>query len=170
MEARVSAWYVVNTHPHQEERAEFNLQRQGYEVCLPRLRKTRRHARRTDSVLTPLFSGYLFVHLAPELQAWRAINATFGVRRLLCEGERPRSLPAGFVEALGRTMDSSGAVALPEPKFAFGEPLRLLTGPFADHIGTMLYVADKDRIALLLSLLGREVKVVVSRRHVAAVA
>jgi transcription antitermination factor NusG len=67
-------------------------------------------------------------------------------------------------------MDSSGAVALPEPKFAFGEPLRLLTGPFADHIGTMLYVADKDRIALLLSLLGREVKVVVSRRHVAAVA
>jgi hypothetical protein len=34
----------------------------------------------------------------------------------------------------------------------------------------MLHVADKDRIALLLSLLGREVKVVVSRRQVAAVA
>lgn len=166
----MSAWYAVNTHPHQEERARFNLRRQGYEVCLPRLRKTRRHARRTDTVLTPLFSGYLFLHLAPELQAWRAINATFGVRRLLCEGERPCPLPAGFVEALEQRMDLNGAVAQPEGEFTVGEPLRLLSGPFADHIGTMLHVADKDRIALLLSLLGREVKVVVSRRQVAAVA
>jgi transcriptional antiterminator RfaH len=170
MEARMSAWYVVNTHPHQEERAWVNLRRQGYGMCLPRLRKVRRHARREDMVLTPLFPGYLFVRLAPELQAWRAINATFGVRRLLCEGERPRALPAAFVEALEQRMDLDGAVAQPESEFMVGEPLRLLSGPFADHIGTMLHVADKDRIALLLSLLGREVKVVVSRRQVAAVA
>jgi transcriptional antiterminator RfaH len=166
----VRNWYVVNTHPHQEERAEINLRRQGYDAWLPRLLKSRRHARRVDVTSVPLFPGYLFVGLDHRAQPWRAINSTFGVRRILCLGEQPKPVERGFVEALKQTTDERGVVALPAEGLKLGQPLRLLTGPFADCIGTLLHLADKDRVALLLNLLGREVQVLVSRQQVTAVA
>jgi transcriptional antiterminator RfaH len=48
-------WYVVHTQSYQEARAELNLRRQGFEVWLPLSRRRRRHARRIDTVLAPLF-------------------------------------------------------------------------------------------------------------------
>lgn len=163
-------WYVVNTHPHQEERAEANLRRQGYDAWLPKLLRPRRHARRVDTTSAPLFPGYLFVRFDHETQPWRAIDNTYGVRRILCLGERPRPVERGFVEALKETSDERGIVALPTTDLTVGQPLRLLTGPFADCIGTLLRLADKDRVALLLNLLGREVQVVVPRQQVMAIA
>ena len=56
-------WYVVHTQPQGESRAKANLERQGYEVYLPRCRKWRRHARRAEIVAAPLFPRYLFVRL-----------------------------------------------------------------------------------------------------------
>lgn len=163
-------WYVVSTHPHQEERAHANLRRQGYNAWLPRLLRSRRHARRVDVTSAPLFPGYLFVRLDCQAQPWRAIDSTFGVRRILCHGELPRPVERGFVDALKQTTDEHGVVSMPGEGLKPGQPLRLLTGPFAERIGTLLRLADKDRVALLLNLLGREVEVVVSRRQVMAVA
>ena len=164
-------WYVVSTQPHQEARAETNLRRQGYEAWLPKLLRQRRHARRVDTTKAPLFPGYLFITLEPQVQTWRAINSTFGVRHILCHGELPRPIERGFVEALKETTDDSGVVALPNAdKLVPGQPLRLLTGPFANSVGTLLRLADKDRVALLLDLLGREVQILVSRRNVIAAA
>ena len=82
-------WYAVHTQPQAEGKAEFNLRRQGFEVYCPRLRKQRRHARRIDTVLTPLFPRYLFTALDVDEQPWRAINGTFGVVHLVGCGERP---------------------------------------------------------------------------------
>jgi transcriptional antiterminator RfaH len=166
----VRGWYVVNTHPHQEARAETNLRQQGYDVWLPKLLRSRRHARRVDTTSAPLFPGYLFVSFDPQSQPWLAINSSFGVRRLLCQGERPRPIEKGFVEALKQTTDEGGVLALPADNLRPGQRLRLLTGPFADCIGTLLRLADKDRVALLLNLLGREVQVLVARREVISVA
>lgn len=163
----MSNWYVVNTQPHQEARAEVNLRRQGYEPWLPKLLRERRHARRVDTIKAPLFPGYLFIELDARMQSWRSINSTFGVRQILCDGEHPRPIERGFVEALKERSDDEGVVAIANAEtLAPGQPMRLLTGPFANSIGTLLRLADKDRVALLLDLFGREVKITVSRRNV----
>lgn len=39
-------WYVVETHPHAEVKAEVQLRRQNFQTYLPRYCKQRRHARR----------------------------------------------------------------------------------------------------------------------------
>ncbi len=166
----MSNWFVVNTHPHQEMRAEANLRQQGYEVWLPRLLRSRRHARKVDTTLAPLFPGYLFIRLNRKIEAWRAINSTFGVRRILCRGETPAPVETGFVEALMRRTDDTGALAPEADALRLGDTLHILSGPFSDRIGTLLSLADKDRVALLLNLLGREVPVLVSRHQVAACA
>ena len=41
-------WYVVHTQPACEDRASMRLVAQGYHVFCPRLRKTVRHARKSD--------------------------------------------------------------------------------------------------------------------------
>lgn len=157
-------WYVVYCQTRQEERADLNLRRQGFDSWLPRMRRTRRHARRIDNVFVPLFPGYLFVSLDLDRQSWRSINGTFGVRRLLGENERPTPVARGFIETLQETIDEAGLVAVPQDTLESGDPVRLIAGPFADMIGTLARLTDKDRVAVLLNVLGREVRALVSRR------
>ena len=93
----MNRWYVVNTQSHQEARADENLRRQGFYSWLPRFRRPRKHARRTDYVSAPLFPGYLFVRLDPEAERWRSINGTFGVVASACATATHRSpSPTGW--------------------------------------------------------------------------
>jgi transcriptional antiterminator RfaH len=161
----MSAWCVVNTLPHQESRAEMNLLRQGFRAWLPVTRRVRRHARKVDVVRAPLFPGYLFVELDLERDGWSPINGTYGVRRLLVRDARPETLPGRFVADLQRAIGRDG-ICMPEPKcdgLMSGARVRITWGPFADCIATILDLAPKERVLLLLELLGGNVKTTISR-------
>jgi transcriptional antiterminator RfaH len=162
-------WYVVNTLPHQELRAEINLRQQGYRAWLPSIRRSRRHARRINAFRAPLFSGYLFVELDVAREAWTSINNTYGVRRLICHRDRPVPVPSAFVLALRRTIDQEGHVTASDPSLRPGSKVRLIAGPFVDCVGTLLHLTAKGRVALLLNVLGQEVSTVVSERCLAPV-
>jgi transcriptional antiterminator RfaH len=161
-------WYVVHTQSHQEARAELNLRRQGFEVWLPLSRHTRRHARRIDTVLAPFFPRYLFVRLDLNRQAWRSINGTFGVVRLLCNGDMPLAVPEGLVEEMMQRRDELGTIVLTPCQFAVGDSVKVTTGPFADLEGLFQVASGSDRVVLLFKLLGSEVRVRVPLRCLAA--
>lgn len=161
----MSAWCVVNTLPGQEARAETNLLRQGFRVWLPAIHKIRRHARRVDTVRMPLFPGYLFVQLDLDREAWSPINSTYGVRRLLARNTRPETLHERFVADLRNTVAEDGTCTLPPEceHFRPGAQVRVAWGPFADCIATILDLAPKERVLLLLDLLGGKVRTTISR-------
>ncbi len=160
------AWYVVNTLPHQETRADQNLRRQNFTTLLPVTRRTRRHARRLDTVLTPLFPGYLFVELDLDNQSWSSINSTFGVKRLLCGGERPTELQRDFVTALQETIGEDGIASVPAPELEPGQQVRIASGPFADCIAAVLHLSPGERVKLLLNVLGGSVSATMPQRSV----
>lgn len=161
----MSTWCVVNTLPHQEMRAETNLLRQGFRAWLPVTVRVRRHARRMDMMRVPLFPGYLFVELDLDCEAWSPINSTYGVRRLLVQDARPEVLPERFIVDLRQTVGGDGACALPPDSetLKLGTRVRIAWGPFADCIATILNLAPKERVLLLLDLLGGKVKTTMSR-------
>jgi transcriptional antiterminator RfaH len=161
-------WYVVHAQTCQESRAELNLRRQGFEVWLPLCRRTRRHARRIDTVLAPFFPRYLFIRLDLSSQTWRSINGTFGVVRLLCNGDRPLAVPEGLVEELMQRCDESGTTVLAPRHLAVGDAVKVTTGPLADFEGLFQSMSGPDRAVLLISLLGREVRANVQLRDLAA--
>ncbi|GAF79080.1 unnamed protein product [marine sediment metagenome] len=161
-------WYVVHTQARQEARAELNLRRQGFEAWLPLFRVARRHARRIDHVMAPLFPRYLFVHLDLSVQPWRAINGTFGVVRLLCNRDIPLLVPEGLVEEIMQRCDESGTVVLSPRGLAVGDSVKVATGPFADLAGLFQTMSRRDRVVLLIKLLGREVRATVAFRDLAA--
>jgi transcriptional antiterminator RfaH len=155
-------WYVVHTQPHHEVRAEINLCRQGFATYLPRYQRTRRHARRTETVVRPLFPRYLFVAIDLTRDRWRAIHSTFGVSHLVQAGDEPLSVPPGVVDEIRAREDGNGLVKLGlPPSVGPGSTVRLIDGIFQDAKGVLERVADDRRVAVLLQLLGREVRVFV---------
>ena len=155
-------WYVVHTQPHHEVRADVNLRRQGFATYLPRYLRTRRHARRTEAVARPLFPRSLFVTIDLARDRWRAIHSTFGVSDLVQAGDEPLSVPAGVVEEIRAREGDDGLVALGLPAgIVPGSRVRLIDGIFQDAKGVLERIADDRRVAILLELLGREVRVFV---------
>jgi transcriptional antiterminator RfaH len=155
-------WYVAYTAPTAELRAVGHLRRQGFEVYSPLCRQIRRHARREETVLRPLFPRYVFVALDLEVDRWRSVNGTMGVSNLVCRGDRPAALPDGVVEALRISEIEEGAVALSKlVLFDAGARLRVLDGAFAGQTGIFHSMTAAERVVLLFDLIGREVRVTV---------
>lgn len=161
-------WYVVHTQPLNEARAELNLRRQGFTTYLPRYQRTRRHARKTETVARPLFPRYLFVGLDLARDRWRAIQSTFGVSNLVFAGDAPLAMPDGIVDEIQARETEDGFVKLGLPAgVGPGSRVRLIEGVFADSKGVIERVADDRRVAILLELLGREVRVFVPAASIA---
>jgi transcriptional antiterminator RfaH len=164
-----SRWYVVQTQPHAECKAMGHLIRQGFATYLPRYLKRRRHARKIETVAAPLFPRYLFVTVDMETQRWRSIHSTFGVTRLVCNGDDPAPVPPAVVAALKVREDAGGFVQFERrPRFAPGERVRIVDGVFADTLGLFEGMADRERVAILLDLLGRKVRVLLDEGAIAA--
>ena len=162
------AWFVVRTQPRAEEKAVRHLANQGFATYLPRYRRRIRHARRNAIVLRPLFPGYLFVQLDPARCRWRSINGTVGVCEILINGNAPRPIADRIIHEIKEREDESGAVRLMPPSFARGQVVRLLEGPLADVSGLFEEMRDENRVVLLVSLLGRQVRMQVSAAAIAA--
>jgi len=162
-------WYVAETHPRAEAKALWHLKRQGYTAYLPRYRKLRRHARRTDVVQAPLFPRYIFVEMDIARIAWHAVRSTIGIVRLVCHGERPAPVPDGVVDDIRTREDAHGFVPI-EPRFSRGQAVRIVAGALTDQIGLFECASDDRRVVLLLELLGRRVEVAVPIDAVASAA
>ena len=164
-----ASWYVVQTHVHAETKAAAHLVRQGYPIYLPRYLKRRRHARRVEIVAAPLFPRYLFVTIDRLTQRWRSILSTVGVTHLVRNGEEPAAVPAGVVDELRRREDEQGLIRLDlRPRLTPGAKVRVVDGVFSDCLGLFEGMADRERVAILLDLLGRKVRVVLDGESVAA--
>jgi transcriptional antiterminator RfaH len=152
-------WYVAKTHPNAETKARFHLERQGFEVYLPRYLRRVSHARRITWQPRPLFPTYLFVTTSPAQQRWRAINSTIGVAHLICDDRGPLPVPPGIIEEIREGEDADGLV-LSGRKIPFepGTEVQIMSGAFADHVGWFECAADEERVVILLDLLGRQVR------------
>ena len=105
-----------------------------------------------------MFPGYVFAAVDTDLQKWRPLVSTFGVRSVVRNGERLSFLPRGFVEALwAREMD--GAIAGPAAPLRIGQTVRVTSHPFDGLIGTIIGMRGRDRIVVLFDMLTNPVPI-----------
>lgn len=149
-------WYVISTKPGCENTAETNLARQGFTTWTPSQVRVVRHARRRLEKRVPFFPGYLFVQLDVGRQRWRSVNGTFGVRCLITQGERPLPCPQGLIEELQRLSESDRILSA---AIESGDAVRIVSGPMAELIGSLVHLDSAGRARVLLKLLNSEVAV-----------
>jgi transcriptional antiterminator RfaH len=155
-------WYLVHTHPHSERKAALHLGVQGFKTHFPQIQKTIRHARRLMTVRAPLFPRYVFLILDLGRDRWLSVRSTVGVSSLFTCEERPVPVPQGVVEALVARTDEAG-LALFDAGLAMGQTVRILSGPFADFVGTLQRLDAAGRVRVLLTMMGTAVPVTLHR-------
>jgi transcriptional antiterminator RfaH len=159
----------VQTQANAENKAAVHLARQGFTTYVPRYLKKRRHARRVETVAAPLFPRYLFVEIDLAVQRWRSIYSTVGVSRLVCNGDRPAPVPDDVIGSLRSREDISGLIRLVHrPNFRTGDKIRILEGAFYDCLAIYDGMTDRERVGILLDLLGRKVRISLDAEAIAA--
>ena len=157
--AEPTRWFVAKTRPNGEQKAQFHLQSQGFEVYLPQLLRRISHARRTTWQPRPLFPSYLFVAMSETQQRWRAINSTIGISHLICDDRGPVAVPRGVVDELRDTEDERGLVLTGRNvPFEKGAEVQIMSGAFADYIGRFDGATNDERVVILLDFMGQQVR------------
>lgn len=147
-------WSVAVTAPNSEQRAIRNLQRQKFECYFPRCEERGR--------LMPLFPRYIFIAIKEQ---WHSILGTIGISSLLLSNGKPALLGDEVISDIRAREDANGIVKLSE-HFVVGQRLNVTEGLFAGCNGIYLSMPSSDRVVVLLSLLGRKVRVTVPAAHV----
>jgi transcriptional antiterminator RfaH len=150
----MSYWACAQLNPFQERLGLHLLELAGYVTYFPCIRVQRRVApghKRTE-VSTGLFPGYAFVSI--ELQ-WHVAHRTPGVLRLVLDGEKPARVPDRVIDEI-RKREVNGFIVLPKARAEFerGDKLLVTTGPFAGHLGLYAGMKPRQRVEVLLMLLG----------------
>jgi transcriptional antiterminator RfaH len=149
-------WYLVYCKPRQEATARRNLERQRYVTYLPLLRELRRRGGRRGEVIAPLFPRYLFVRLNTETDNWAPIRSTLGVVSIVRFGPAAAAVPDRLVDMLRRREDADGLHRPPAEQYRRGARVRITEGGFAGYEGIFLARTGRDRVTVLLQVLGRD--------------
>lgn len=149
-------WYLIQTKPRQESRAEDNLRRQHFESYRPI--KPCRSDR--DKPNEALFPGYLFIRLDQEQDNWYPIRSTRGVARVVAFGSEPTPVRDDIIEGLRQRLASPD-----EPHFEPGQRVQLHGGGFDELEAIFVSPDGNERSVILLTLLQREQKIRVPTRY-----
>jgi len=152
----MSFWSVVQVESQCEHTVRLLLMRARYETYMPRIRVRGRVA--------PLFPGYLFVRIVDR---WYPVMWTAGVVRLLMSADQPARLPEKTMSEI-RKREVGGFVKLPAPtnRLRKGQHVRITKGSFEGQTALCEGMSGKDRVWVLLNLMGQKVPVELPAPHV----
>lgn len=158
-EIRREGWIALCTKPNQEQTAITNIERQGFEAYCPTIMRTRKHARKVDQVRRPLFPSYVFARLDGQKFQWRPLLSTYGVQSVVRFSNKLGFMPDGLIEDLRDNELAGNLQQLAAPKVRPGMRVKMMEGPFQDIIAKVLSLPEKDRVWLLLDIMGRQVRI-----------
>ena len=164
-------WYVVFCKPRQEVVAQANLEAQGFEVYLPRVRTRQFRRQRWVGAVEVLFPRYVFIRLDPRRQSTDSVRSTRGAIGLVRFGGLPTAVPEHIIASLKLREDvETGLHPDDRVQFTEGGAVRLIDGPLGGIEGVFSQYDGDERVIVLLELLGKANKVVVNRDWVARAA
>jgi transcriptional antiterminator RfaH len=151
-------WYLIYAKPRQEKGAVENLQRQNYEIYFPQIHLWRTRRGNRQLVIEPLFPRYLFIHLDSHTDNWAPIRSTLGVSSLVRFGAEPARVPDQLVDFLKSRQNSQGLHEWAQPTLAVGDRARVVSGPLAGYEGILLAHSSRERVVILMDLVGGQVR------------
>jgi transcriptional antiterminator RfaH len=162
----VAFWAACRLRPHRESVALHWLALKGFESYCPHIRDFQiRYGRRIEH-RPALFPGYAFVLI--RLQ-WSTVGSTPGVSGLIMNGSGPAKVPDRVIDEI-RQREVDGLIELPKRSPPVrGDPVRILRGPFIGRLAIFADMKPRERVEILLQLLGSEQRVELPRDSIEAV-
>jgi transcriptional antiterminator RfaH len=166
------AWCVAQAHGGFEGFAKEMLkQEMGVDAFVPMTRRVQQIKGAVREFTRPLIPGYIFIPLNLAIEGWQNVNSVRGIIRLIYRApERPARVPLVEMTRLFDMVDAEGFMKQAEEPVAAdlrGKRLRVTEGPFATFEGICQW-SSRDRVVVLLQMLGQERPVPIGRGHVEA--
>ena len=149
-------WYAVQVRAQHEKRVAASLAGKGYEQLVPVYRLRRKWSDRTKVLELPLFPGYVFVRLDPEVRL--PILTIPGVLGFVGAGRKPQPLDTKEIEYV-RTVSSAGHPAKPWPFLKVGQRVRITAGALTGVEGILVQRRGETRVVLSVTLLQKAISV-----------
>lgn len=155
-------WYVVQTKPGGEHRANTNLLNQEIETFLPLYKAYQYSNGRMVERIKPLFPSYLFAKF--EVIPWYdKVKWTRGVNKVLGGGEGPVPLSERVIELIKERVGEDHFVKL-EDDLKAGDAVQITSGPLKNLMGIFQKkMSNRGRVRILLSLIGVDIPVQISQ-------
>ena len=153
-------WYCFKALPKKEHiAARLLAPLEGIEVFCPRLAYFKKTRRGKVRFVECLFPGYLFVRADLSLQ-YRHIRSIQGIRDVVAFGERVPVIREEFIGELRARIGEENLKQLPDPVIEAGQTVTIAEGPFKDLQAIVAgHLDGRQRVALLLEFLGRQMQV-----------
>ena len=150
-------WYLIQTKPREECVAEKNISSQGFEVYLPKFALNKKDK--------PLFPGYIFVHLADNIN-WKPLLSTKGVARFVRFGHDFATIPERVIGSIMDNESNTIKKYVNVSKFKKGDKLAITSGLLKDvNVCFEQYTID-ERIVVLFSMLNQKQKTTIEKSQV----
>jgi transcriptional antiterminator RfaH len=155
-------WYVLQTKPKQESRAESNLRRWQIETLAPKLREPRQARDGQASYrVTALFPNYVFARFDAEALAAK-VRLTRGIQRIVGLGEFATPVDDEIIELVRSRIADDGFVRPVEVEP--GDSIEIVEGPLRSLVGVFeRHVSGRERVVVLLTTLGCRARVQVAK-------
>lgn len=154
-------WFAIKAKSNSEQLARLHYERQGLQAYLPLMRVTRKHARRIEQVMRPVFPGYLFLCLAPQERNWTAIASTRGAVGPVHFGGTYVPVPQWVISGLRQKENDQGVIPmgrLEQHLFAPGSEVEVRMGDVTAK-GILCSFRGEENVLVLLDFLKRRVSV-----------
>lgn len=154
-------WFLILTKPSGERTAKENLERQGYRVYYPRLARRAFYRGRWTERIVSLFPRYVFLQIDAAQQSVSPVRSTRGVVDVVRFGNECAVVANAIVDGLIQRADAHcGLHRLNcDPVFAPGDAVSVIGGTLQGFEGIFEREMGKDRVVVLLKILGRETPV-----------
>lgn len=160
-------WYIIRTKTGSERTAQQQLNNIVERTLLPLAKTQIRQHGRIVLRIAPVFPCYLFAFFSLG-RAARQIHYTPGVRHIVRFGEHPPIVPELIIDDL-ISRCSAGPIDLSGPELLPGAPVTVVSGPLKALQGVFDgYLTGTERVAVLLSVLNAERRVVMPANMVIA--
>lgn len=158
-------WYVIYAKPRREELAKLHLERQLFEVYLPRLEVTKRCKSELVSTVEPFFPRYLFIHLDLQTEDWSPIRSTRGVCGLVRFEGVPKPVPSTLIQYLMQNENSQQLQLIDRNTWKQGDKVEIEQGPFSGYSCIFQEQRSADRVAVLLNVVGKQTRTTILKQN-----
>ena len=146
-------WLVAQIKPKSYDLAFRNLERQGFETFMPKIKVTTKKENKFINKEVFVFPGYAFIGVDLQDSYWTKINSTYGVSKLLTFNNKPCEIAFDLIVTLKNRFENKIDPIINE-NLKKGDIIKFNNGPFAELVANIESVEEKKRIYVLLEVMG----------------
>ena len=161
------SWYVIQTKPKQEARADSNLTAWDVETFNPKIKEWRcnRLTGKSTLMVVSMFTNYIFARFQADTLLHK-VCFTRGVHRVVSFGNAPKAIDDEIIALIHSRQDAEGFIRT-QDRFEEGDRVIVKDGSLKDFVGVFQKeMKATDRVLVLLTMVSYQAQLQIEKERI----